>query len=161
MPINVYYLVPLVACCGFAFIRGGAPERIGMAIVAANAVLSFILVSAPSARFQNIEVGVFIVDVVAFLAFILLALLSNRFWPLWVSALLGLGVLGHLARWAGPDVIPWAYALILEVWSYPILAIIALGTFNHRRRMALSREDKSWSSSFVRSAPPPPPGPRI
>jgi len=68
-----------------------------------------------------------------------------------VSALLGLGVLGHLARWAGPDAIPWAYAVVLTIWSYPILAIIAIGTFNHQRRLKRLGTDPSWSSSSAPS----------
>lgn len=153
MGINVYYLALLVACCTYAAVWGGAPERIGSAVVAANAVLSFMLVSAPASRFQGIERGIFVVDVLAFLAFVVLALRANRFWPIWVSGLLGLGVLGHLARWAGPDVIPWAYAVILSIWSYPILAIIAIGTFNHRRRVTRFGADSSWTRSSARSDP--------
>jgi hypothetical protein len=160
MDINLYYLVPLVACCAYALMFGGPPERIGIAVVAANAVLSFILVSGPSIRFRGIEFGVFTVDVLAFIFFVLLALRANRFWTIWVSALLGLGVVGHLARWAGPDVIPWAYALVLELWSYPILVIIALGTFNRQRRMRRLGEDRSWSSFSGRSASSPPAPPR-
>jgi hypothetical protein len=154
MGINFYYLVPLVVCCIYALMCGGLPERIGIAVVAANAVLSFVLVSGPSIRFRGIEFGVFTVDVLAFFFFVLLALRANRFWTIWVSALLGLGVVGHLARWAGPDVIPWAYALILELWSYPILVIIAMGTFNHQRRMRRLGEDRSWSSFSSRSEAP-------
>ena len=113
------------------------------------------LLGSQPIRWRSVEFGVFIVDVLVFVAFIVLALRANRFWPIWVSALLGLGVLGHLARWAGPDVIPWAYAVVLTIWSYPILAIIALGTFNHQRRLKRFGSDASWSSSSVRSPTPP------
>jgi hypothetical protein len=112
-----------------------------------------------SAEFQNVEFGVLIVDVLLFISFTVLALRANRFWPLWVSALLGLGVLGHLARWLGADVIPWAYAAILSIWSYPILFIIVIGTRNHQKRLARSGVDRSWSSSSARSDRPPMPGP--
>jgi len=96
---------------------------------------------------------VFLVDVLVFVAFAVLALRANRFWPIWVSSLLGLGVLAHLARWAGPDTMPWAYQLVMSIWSYPILAIIAIGTFNHRRRLGRFETDRSWSSSSADSAP--------
>ena len=65
--INLFYLALLLASCGYAFTLGGEPERIGMAIVAANAVLSFVAVSAPPVRFQGAEIGIFAVDVAAFL----------------------------------------------------------------------------------------------
>lgn len=90
------------------------------------------------------ELGVFGVDVLVFVAFVILAARANRFWPIWVGALLGLGVLGHLARWAGPEVIPWAYAVILSIWSYPILLIIAVGTFLHQRRLKRDGVDPDW-----------------
>jgi hypothetical protein len=154
MAVNVYYLALLVATCVYAFLRGAAPERIGAAIIAANAILTFVAVSVSAVGYRDLEVGIFILDVLAFLAFVPLALRANRFWPIWVSGFLGLGVLGHLARWAGPEVIPWAYAVVLTIWSYPILAIIALGTFNHHQRVKRLGADPSWSISSTSSKDP-------
>ena len=160
MAINLFYLSLLIACSAYAGLKGGAPERIGIAIVAANAVLSFVAVSAPAVRFRGVEIGVFVVDVAAFLAFVPLALYANRFWTIWVSALLGLGLVGHLAMLLRPQVIPWAYAVVLSIWSYPILLLIALGTYAHLQRLRMSGADPSWTRSSV---PPgrqtPPPGP--
>ena len=101
----------------------------------------------------------FIVDAVTFLAFVPIALRADRFWPLWVSAFLGLGVLGHLARLVGPDTFWWAYAVVLTIWSYPIVLLFALGTFLHRRRLARHGADRSWVSSSGRSGPTPPAAP--
>lgn len=154
--MNYFFLALLLGASAFAFIAGGKPERIGAAVYALSCFISFIVLSAPAIRWRSIELGVFLVDILVFAAFVLLALRANRFWPIWVSALLGLGVLGHLARWAGPDVIPWAYQVVLTIWSYPILALIALGTFNHQRRLKRDGSDPSWSSSFGRSPPTPP-----
>ena len=159
MGVNLFYLILLVASCAYTFSRGGAPERAGMAIVAGNAVLTFFLVSATPIRFHGVEVGVFSVDVLAFLSFAALARRANRFWPIWVSALLGLGVLGSLAMLLHPRVIPWAYAVVLSIWSYPILLLIVAGTYAHRRRLTRNGADRSWTRS---SSPPgqttPPPG---
>lgn len=157
--VNYVFLVLLVACCAYAFLQGGGPERVGMAIYATASVLTYIAVITSPIFYRGVEVGIFAVDVLLFLAFVIIAVRANRFWPIWVSALLGLGVLGHLARWAGPDVIPWAYAAVLTIWSYPILAIIALGTFNHHRRLKHFGSDPSWSNSPTRSPRPGPPAP--
>jgi hypothetical protein len=154
--VNYYFIALLVACCLYAFWGGGGPERLGAALYALSVALTIVSASAPPVRWQSVEVGVFIVDVLVLVAFIILALRANRFWPIWVSALLGLGVLGHLARWAGPDVIPWAYAAVLSMWSYPILLLIAAGTLAHRRRLKRNGADPSWTRS---SAPPGPPTP--
>lgn len=155
-PMNYLYLALLIATAAYAGWRGGAPERIGIAIVAVNAVLSFLAVSAPGSRFRGVETGVLVVDILAFAAFALLAMRAHRFWPIWVSALLGLGVVGHLAMSLHPQVIPWAYAVVLSVWSYPILLLIVAGTWNHRRRLTRSGVDPSWTRF---SAPPGPPAP--
>jgi hypothetical protein len=149
--VNYLFLALLAACCAYAFLRGAAPERIGAAFYALACILSFAVVSAPPVRFRSLEVGIFLVDCALFVAFVLLALRANRFWPIWVSGLLGLGVLGHIAEWLGPRVIPWAYAAILSIWSYPVLLLIAIGTRAHRLRLVRNGADPSWSRSSSRS----------
>jgi hypothetical protein len=144
----------LLACTLYAFAAGGTPERIGAAAYALACIASHLVYSAPPIKFRSVEVGVLIVDIIVFVAFIVLALRANRYWPIWVSGLLGLGVLAHLARWAGSGTMPWAYQMVLVIWSYPILALMALGTFNHQRRLTRFGSDPSWSSSSGRSEPP-------
>lgn len=160
--MNYLFLVILLACCGFAFVSGGAPERIGAAIYAAGSFGTLAVVSAAPIRFQGVEVGVFIVDGFVFLGFIALALRANRFWPIWVSALVGIGIAGHLAMLLRPQVIPWAYAVVLSIWSYPILTVMTAGTFLHRRRRVLNGADPSWTRSSVSAGPATPPaGPTL
>lgn len=148
--MNYYFVSLLVLTTLYALWAGGGPERIGAAVYFVSVAATILIMSLHSRDWLNLEVGVFIVDVVTFLAFIPIALRADRFWPLWVSAFLGLGVLGHLARLVGPDTFWWAYAVVLTIWSYPILALIALGTFLHRRRLTLHGADRSWVSSFSR-----------
>lgn len=158
--MNLYYLVPLILCAAYAGWHGGAPERIGIALVAAGAVFTWVVVSAPGTRFRDVETGVLIGDVVIFFALALLAMRANRFWPIWVTALFGIGILGHLAMSLNPAVIPWAYAVVLSMWSYPILLLIAVGTWTHRRRLIRSGADPSWTPFSGRRGPAkPPPGP--
>jgi hypothetical protein len=157
--VNYYFYALLLAVCLYAFAAGGGPERLGAAIYALACIASHFMFSVPAIKFRSVEGGVFLVDVLVFVAFTFLALRANRFWPIWVSALLGLGVLAHLARLAGPDTMPWAYQLVLSIWSYPILVIIAIGAFNHRQRLMRFGTDRSWSNSFAHSGRRPPPGP--
>lgn len=157
--MNYYFVALLILCTGYAFVAGGWPERIGAGSYALASAATHLLLLNRTGRWRDLEFGVLIVDVLLFLVFTALALRANRFWPIWVSALLGLGVLGHLARWAGPDVIWWAYAVILSMWSYPILAIIAVGTWQHQRRLGRFGVDKSWSTSSDRLDRRPPAGP--
>jgi len=157
--VNYHFVALLVLCTLYALWAGGGPERVGAAAYALSVAATHLILTAHNERWLNVEVGVFINDVIVFFAFVAIALRANRFWPIWVSAFLGLGVLGHLGRLAGPDVLWWAYAVVLTIWSYPILAVIALGTFLHRRRLALNGADRSWTSSSGRSDPAPPAGP--
>ena len=161
MAVNYLFLVLLIACCAYAFARGGAPERIGMAVYAAGSVLTYVAVSAPPIRFKGVEVGVFIIDVCVLISFIVLALRANRFWPIWVSALLGLGVLGSLAMMLHPRVIPWAYAVVLSIWSYPILLLMVVGTRNHQLRLKRNGADPSWTPSSAPPGPQTPPSGRL
>lgn len=153
--VNYFFFALLLVVSLYAFVAGGAPERIGTGAYALACIASHLVFSAPPIKFRSVETGVFIVDVLVFVAFIVLALRANRFWPLWVSAFLGLGILAHLARSAGPNAIPWAYQVVMSIWSYPILAILALGTWTHQRRLARFGSDSSWSD-WGRSEPSPP-----
>lgn len=145
--MNLIFLVLLVATTAYALTLGGTPERIGAALYAAACVLSLGVVSAIPYRFRSVELGIFVVDVLLFASFVWLALRANRFWPIWVSGLLGLGVLGHLAMMLRPQVIAWAYAAILSIWSYPILLLVCAGTVAHRSRLKRNGADPSWTRS--------------
>ena len=160
--MNYVFTALMLLCCAYAFIGGGAPERIGAAIFLIGSVLTYVALETSPIHYRGVEIGVFIIDFASFLAFVLLALRANRYWPLWVSALVGLGLVGHLAMLLHPRVIPWAYAVVLSIWSYPILLLIAAGTYAHRRRLIGNGADPSWTRSSGRpgrAAPPPGPTP--
>ncbi|HTU13122.1 MAG TPA: hypothetical protein VMG08_19690 [Allosphingosinicella sp.] len=156
--MNYHFLALLVLCTLYALWAGGGPERVGATIYAASVAVTHVIRAYNDQRWGVVHIGEFTVDVVTFVIFIVIALRANRFWPLWVSALLGLGVLGHLGRLVGPD-FWWAYAVVLTIWSYPIVLLFALGAFLHRRRLVRNGVDRSWVSSSSRSAPAPPAGP--
>lgn len=130
LPPPTYYLL-LNLCLLYALLKGGRAERLGAAILVVGTVASLL---AASGRFHSLEVGLVLVDVAVPAAFILLALRADRYWPIWASALAGLGLLAHLGRWSlGPGLEPRIYLISIAVWSYLILAAIAIGTFNHGR----------------------------
>jgi hypothetical protein len=149
----------LLVCCGYAFLRGGAPERIGAGIYLFGTALTVAAAWESSNRFGSLEVGILVVDIAALAAFVVLALRANRFWPLWVAALQLLATAGHLAKLLEPNMIRWAYAFLLGAGSYPTLLLFALGTFRHQQRLKKFGVDRSWSSSWLRSGPKPEGGP--
>ncbi|MCA1653116.1 MAG: hypothetical protein LC656_02705, partial [Sphingomonadales bacterium] len=88
----------------------------------------------------GVETGVFAVDVATFAAFTMVALSSSRFWPLWVAGLQLTASLSHLLKQVDLSLLPTAYAVATIFWSYPIVVILAIGTWRaHQRRIAEGR----------------------
>ena len=158
LPVPFYYTL-LLLCWIYALLKGGAPERIGATIIGAGSILSLAAVSAPASSFGSVEIGVFLVDIACLVAFVVLALRAERYWPLWVAALQVIGIAGHAVKLVDPEVIRRAYAFALVFWSYPMLLLLALGTWRHQQRLTRFGADPSWSTSLRRSEPPPRTGP--
>lgn len=125
----------LLACCGYALVRGGWPERVGALTLLLGSLLTAAAMSPAAGRFASVEVGVLAVDLIVLAIFVGLALGTDRFWPLWVAALQVIGVLAHLARLADSEMMRNGYAFLLAIWGYPMLVAIALGTRAHHRRV--------------------------
>jgi len=153
------FLVLLIAVSSYAGLCGGAPERIGAAIIFLGSILTYAVPSSSATDYLSVEFGIFLIDLACLAAFLILALFAERFWPLWLTALQIIGVAGHAVKGADPDTIRRAYAFVLAFWSYPMLFLIALGTWRHRQRLARNGVDPSWSSFSTRSGPEPPAGP--
>lgn len=137
--------VLMLACCGYALLRGGAPERIGATIFAVGTGLTAIVRGEAASRFGSVEIGILVVDVVGLIAFLVLALRARRFWPLWMAAFHAVATAGHFAKLADPEMIRWAYAVLLGIWSYPMLLLLAIGTYNHQERLKRFGSDPAWS----------------
>ena len=152
MPLEFYYTL-LVLCSGYAFLKGGSPERIGTTILAVGSIVTLAVLWSRTHRYGSVEVGIFIVDSVCLVAFVALALRAERFWPLWIAALQVIGTAAHVIKLVDPTLISRAYAFAMAFWSYPMLLLIALGTWRHQRRLAVFGVDRSWSSSSGRSEP--------
>ena len=150
----VFFYLLLLVCCGYALLRGGGPERIGASIYTVGTGLTVLARGEAAIRYGSLEVGPLIDDLAALIAFLVLALRARRFWPLWMTAFQAVSTAGHLAKLADPEMMRWAYAFLLGIWSYPMLLLLALGTFNHQRRLKRNGTDPSWSSFSPRSAPP-------
>jgi len=136
MILNYLFFLLLVTTLVTSFAKGGRPERIGAAIYAVGCVLTVVFASPKAGRFAQEETGILLVDVVTFLAFFFFAIVVDRFWPIWVTAFLAVPLFGHLAVTLAPDIVPWTYAVILSIWSYPILLIMVVASL----RIAATRK---------------------
>src|SRR4051812_49654193 len=143
---TIVYLVLLIACCVYASLRGGAPERIAAAIIAVGSVLTYAVMPTAATSYNDVRLDAFLIDLACLVGFLILALRAERYWPLWVTALQIIEIAGHGVKLADPDVIRRAFAFALAFWSYPMLLLIAIGTWRHQGRLARFGTDPSWTS---------------
>lgn len=142
----VLFYGTLVLSCLYAFSRGGAPEKIGAAIMIAATILTALAASSTRPGFDVMEAGILLVDAGMFIAFLALALRARRFWPLWMTGLQAVQVAGHAARLVDPEMLPWVYAVAQGFWSYPMMALLAVGTWRHQLRLKRFGIDNSWAN---------------
>jgi len=128
----------LFAVCAYAWWRGGADERTVAMTCLAGTAATLLVISPLRHRYAGVEEGLALVDLGVLAGFITVALRSKRFWPLWVAGLQLTTSLGHILKGVDQDLLPRAYGAALQFWSYPILIILALGTFRYHRRLRRS-----------------------
>jgi hypothetical protein len=110
--------------------KGGREEKLAGAALALAAFATPLL---KDPRWLGPQWGVFAGDV-AFLALIVtIAMRTRRWWPLCAAGFQLLGVLTHAARLIDDTVGSWAYATAGVIWSYAVLAAVAVGTIGSWR----------------------------
>jgi hypothetical protein len=133
----------LLLSCGYALWRGRRDERmVGIICIAATVATRF-AVSPLSARYSGVEVGLLAIDAAVLIGFVAVALRSNRFWPLWVAGLQLTTSTAHLMKAIDMQLLPIAYGAAIALWSYPILIILAVGTWRGHRRMLAEQRIRS------------------
>jgi hypothetical protein len=128
------FLILFVLTCGYAFVRGGGPERLCAFVFTIGVLLTFAAVSPLATRYRHVELAVAAIDTASFLVITAVAMRSERYWPLWLSALYCLQAFSHLFRLL-PGSIALIYGILMNLWAYPMLAVIAIGTWRHRARV--------------------------
>jgi hypothetical protein len=137
-------LLALVAL--YAFLVGRRDERhVGMILVV-GVIATHLAWSPVSHRFAGLETGVMAVDTVVFVGFLWVALRSERFWPLWIAGLQLTTILGHLMKAADAGLFSRAYGAALMFWGYPIVIILAVGTWRQHRRALRGTHAEAFAS---------------
>jgi hypothetical protein len=119
----------------YALLRGSRDERHVALICLVGAVLTTLVLSPLAERFESVETPVMLVDLAVLAGFIAVALRSERFWPLWISGLQLTTIMGHVLKEVDLDLLPRAYGAALNFWAYPIVLILAIGTWRTQRRL--------------------------
>ncbi|GLS00079.1 hypothetical protein GCM10007859_00820 [Brevundimonas denitrificans] len=128
-----------VVVIAFAFLKGDEPERVGGG--------AYVLAWFASLLMQDdgggggVSWGLTATDIVLLCVYAALAWKSRRAWPVWASGLQSLIVMSHLLTFV--DIRPplMAFYAVINVSSYGILLVIAIGTFQAwRERQAAGLE---------------------
>lgn len=133
MAPNLFRLF-LLLVAAYAFVRGSRDER-QVGIVLVTGVIATTLALSPVAhRYNGLEGTVMLVDVAVFAGFLWVALRSERFWPLWIAGLQLTTIIGHVLKAVDVHLFARAYGAALSFWGYPILLILAIGTWRGTNR---------------------------
>jgi hypothetical protein len=95
--------------------------------------------------FQQVEITMFSIDLTLLAGLVVIALKADRLWPMVLAAFQLDSAAIHMLKLFDADMISITYALMVAIWSYPMLLILAIGTLRHQRRLAQFGEDRAWS----------------
>jgi hypothetical protein len=132
----VLFLSQLFSICLYALWRGGRDERLVALLCLLGTFATLLAVSPLSERYEGVENGLALVDLGVLAGFVTVALTSQRFWPLWVAGLQLTTAFGHGLKAIDSHLLPQAYGAALQFWAYPILIILAAGTWRRQRRLS-------------------------
>ena len=134
------FRVLLVLVALYALLRGKRDERqVGLIFVIGVIATELVLPPARE-RFASVETRLMLVDLAVFAGFLWVALRSERFWPLWMAGLQLTAILGHVLKAVDVELFARAYAAALVFWAYPMLLVLAVGTWRNQRRARRERD---------------------
>jgi len=133
MAPNLFRIL-LVLVALYALLRGKRDERQVGVIFVIGVIATELVLPPARLRFEGVETHLMLVDVAVFLGFTWVALRSERFWPLWIAGLQLTAIFGHVLKAIDVQLFARAYAAALVFWAYPMLIILAIGTWRGQRR---------------------------
>ncbi|KRB86001.1 hypothetical protein ASE00_04440 [Sphingomonas sp. Root710] len=132
----ILYGILMWGVCLYAFRRGGWAERsaaVGIVVNSYMTTAATMFLTSSATRYHRLEVSIMLVDLGLLLVLLYVTIRSDKFWPLWLTAMQSLVVLAHLAPYV-PHMIPWGYWRAVAVWSWPMLVVLAFAIHRHTPR---------------------------
>ena len=137
-------MILLFLVSAYAQRRGGAPEKLAAACMVIAMLTTFWAgLSHPS--YRGVQWDMLLIDFGLFVALSILAGLADRFWPIWLAAFQLVTVAAHGVSAYNPGILPVAYWWIVGKLSYPMVAILAIGTLRHHRRTLEGLQEHAWT----------------
>lgn len=133
----IFFNTLMLSVWVYALCKGRRDERLIATVCVVASLVSLAMAAPAHLRYSTVEIGVLAVDMVVLGIFVHVALRSDRFWPLWIAGLQLTTSVAHLLKAVQPDLVPIAYAAAGRFWSYPILIILAVGTYRGQQRSRL------------------------
>lgn len=131
--LSSFWLLLVVACV-YAQRRGGLPERVVAAQLLTAAVLTVLCRAGVSIRYSSIDLGVVMIDAFLLIGLIAVTVSVDRAWPIPLTSLQAIAVLGHFCKLVNPELWRLGYALMTTAPAYPAVILLIVGTYRHDRR---------------------------
>jgi hypothetical protein len=132
----------------FAIWRGGGPERVtAMAYVIALAATLYTGFLRVPGDYRVVPVGLFATDAILLIVLCLIAVRANRWWIIPAAGCQLVTVLVHTGKLLDPTMIPVSYELLTDMWSWPMVALLAAATCAHRSRLRRGIIVPDWKLS--------------
>lgn len=137
MTTLTYFIRPIVfglllwGTCVYAFRRGDRDMKIAAVGMFLDAYATLFVAGPAATRFHDVETPVLFADLALLALLLWLTLRSQRFWPMWLTAMHGTATLAHLTGLL-PH-LPWAYGTAVALWMYPMLILLCFAIRRHDR----------------------------
>ena len=141
--VIILFYVLLVLSVSAAILKGGAPERMGAAIVVITLAMELVGLTIEPPHLRSIDPVAVIIDATATVSFGALSLYARRAWPIWATALQLLSLTSHFAEGIEPSH-PGIYITMKSGPTLAVLVVLLLGTLFHRRRLRRFGRDPAW-----------------
>lgn len=146
-----FFEVFLVVSLAYATLWGGPPERLAALLYALGSVGSLVggWGGMPSG-FELVPTYLLAVDFLLLIGLAALTTRANRLWLIPATACQLDAVLAHVTKLLAPAMIPTSYAFLVTIWSWPMVGLLTLGTWNYRRRGAFGNGLPSWKPILIK-----------
>ena len=136
-----------ILCAWYALTAGGRPERAAMLAQAVALILTLLSrFSHVYGDFVSLKFWWAIIDGLLLMVLTLIALRADRLWPIILAGLQLSASFVHLAKTIYPDLPASGYAVLLQMWSWPMLAVTAWGTRQHQKRIRCFGSEPDWKA---------------
>lgn len=142
---NVYaFLTLFLGAGGYAFARGGAPERMMAGLFLFGMCASKLVMMSRERAFAQPELTILAIDLLMVGIASIIALKAERLWTIAAAAALLAGAQLQIGVMLAPVQYHQVYRICHAVSGYLTLILLIAGTWRHQSRLR-TRGDRDWT----------------